>query len=714
MNKILSLHFWFFMLTAFSAAAGAASRVEIKGGQFYVDGEKFFVKGIGHELGSRKGEIPWQRKFNPEFLRYDLSLIKAAGFNTMRTWGSLKEEELAMIKESGLMVIQGYWFEVDRYINEPEYAKEAEANLRDTINYSKKFDNILFYTINNEPEPWIVSKNGIDKVNEAFRRMKAICKEADPDRGVSISVAHWNECVDQSIWDLQFHNFYIYGPITNVAMGYREQLEWFKQAYAKDMPFVVGEFGLSVSKSGAKEKYGYGGNSLENQKNGDIIMYEAIIAAGLQGGCLFMWNDGWWKAGNENKHEDHAEEWFGILGIEDEQSDPKGTPRPVYYAFKEYNNAIVTSPRSHVSYTGKIPVEVYVTTSVTSVECKLGGKPVALERKGLWYTGELDCAALSEGKKVIECKVKVNGLKKAISRKVVFWTSQVTPKEPVLSITTDKEEYTSGDMVNFEISFKDAAGAPIAGKHVRYAYHSLLNGMERDFNVVTNAEGRIKAGYRFYGKEIYVKFVASADLLKDGETVRYSAAKFLKIKSSVSDSDLEKYGPRKGDELFGFDYGSDDEARKDFSLQYTGDSKYYAWMGNEHKKTGKSSLKLEYYPNKGGSWGYMQNTFAEAKDISMYKAAGVWVYGDASWNVVKIMLRDEDGERWFDSDVRITWNGWRKLVFALAALARDPYDQVKDGNDQPDFDKVRGLSLVMSSGGTTKSTVYLDQFEVYK
>ncbi|MFH1368030.1 MAG: glycoside hydrolase family 2 TIM barrel-domain containing protein [Elusimicrobiota bacterium] len=714
MSKLLRNLLLFALIMAGFQPLYSASRVEIKDGWFYVDGEKYFVKGLGHELGARPGEIPWERKFNPEFLRYDLKLIKEGNFNTIRTWNYLTEQELRMINEAGIMVIQGFWFDIDRYLNEPDYAREMESKLREVVAYSKAAGNVLFYSINNEPEPWIAAKNGVSKVNDALKRMKSIVKEVDPGMGVSIANAHWNECYEQDMWDVLFYNFYIYGPITNRVMGYREHLEWFKQAYAKDKPFVVGEFGLSVSKSGAKEKFGYGGNTEEDQKNGDLLMYESIISAGLQGGCLFMWNDGWWKAGSPNKHDDHAEEWYGVLGIQDEKSDPKGKPRPVYYAFKEYNQAIVTSPRNLVSYTGKVPVEIYAVKNVKSIDCVIGEKKIGLARNGLWFKGEFDCAAMAEGKKEMLVKVRAGTSGKNFTRKLVFWTGKSSESSPVLSLSADKDSCRPGDNLGMEISFVDGAGRPVPGAAVRYGYHVLLGGDEKEFEGVTDSEGKIKFESRFYGKEVFVKFVAAAEQEKDGEKVKYSAAKFITMESGIADQDLEVYGAQDGDVLYDFEYDSADGAKKDFSVVYKGAANYVPGVDTENKRGGNSALVLDYEPAMAGSWGYTQNAFPELRDISDYKAFSFWVRGDNSWNKLKVMLIDEDGERWFDSEIRLTWSGWRKVISALGNLARDPYDQVTDGNNRPDYDKVKGIAIVMASGGNSTSKIIIDKMEVYR
>lgn len=165
MEKIALLAFAVLALAAVLASRAHADRPSISGGWFYVNGEKFFVKGIGHELGSRPGQLPWEREFRPDLLNYDLKLIKEGGFNTIRSWNNFTEQELQVIDKYGLMVIQGLWCDIDKYINEPGYAPYIEKTTRDIVRYSKNHGSILLYSINNEPESRIVAKNGLDKVN---------------------------------------------------------------------------------------------------------------------------------------------------------------------------------------------------------------------------------------------------------------------------------------------------------------------------------------------------------------------------------------------------------------------------------------------------------------------------------------------------------------------------------------------------------------------
>ena len=93
------------LIVLFISSPVFSKRVEIRNGSFYVDQEKFFVKGIGYECGARPGRAPWTRKYEPDLRRYDIRLIKSAGFNTVRSWAPYMESEMEMFEGSDLRVI---------------------------------------------------------------------------------------------------------------------------------------------------------------------------------------------------------------------------------------------------------------------------------------------------------------------------------------------------------------------------------------------------------------------------------------------------------------------------------------------------------------------------------------------------------------------------------------------------------------------------------
>ncbi|MEJ2595938.1 MAG: hypothetical protein P8100_12630, partial [bacterium] len=75
-----------FLLLFILTLHGRSQQIELKDNFFYIDGDKFFVRGIGYEAGARPGELPWERTFNPGQLHFDIQRILSGGFNTIRTW----------------------------------------------------------------------------------------------------------------------------------------------------------------------------------------------------------------------------------------------------------------------------------------------------------------------------------------------------------------------------------------------------------------------------------------------------------------------------------------------------------------------------------------------------------------------------------------------------------------------------------------------------
>src|SRR5580658_967380 len=124
-----------FLLSAlvflFSALPSGAARVEIREGQFFVDGEPFYVRAVGY--------APWRPHQHPgvsytgtnhRWTKMDFERIKAAHFNTIRTWEALEPEDLALAKEYGLMVLQGIWLDPKQDFSDPRNQEAAAQQVR--------------------------------------------------------------------------------------------------------------------------------------------------------------------------------------------------------------------------------------------------------------------------------------------------------------------------------------------------------------------------------------------------------------------------------------------------------------------------------------------------------------------------------------------------------------------------------------------------------
>jgi hypothetical protein len=98
-------------------------------------------------------------------------------------------------------------------------------------------------------------------------------------------------------------------------------------------------------------------------------MYKSLVDGGATGSCVFNYSDGWWKAGNENIHDDAAEEWFGLVEYS-ALSDTLGSERPVWEEVKNFQSVIVSQPVSSGIYGQKVPVEMFLHDDITRVEMK--------------------------------------------------------------------------------------------------------------------------------------------------------------------------------------------------------------------------------------------------------------------------------------------------------------------------------------------------------
>jgi hypothetical protein len=450
-------------------------RPGVRGDWLTVDGERFFVVGIGYDAGCRPGQLPWQRTFDRELLSHDFRRIREAGFNTLRVWGPLKDEELALAREFGLWVIQGLWFDPKADFNDPGFRSETYALVEREVRRMAKFDNILYYLLLNEPHGDAAQRVGVAGMHDFYAGLLEHARRAAPGALFSYANCVFTDYLSWDGWDVASYNVYPYSPaVIDKSLGYAAYLKWLKAAYAGEMPLVITEFGLSVSPSG--DGRGYGGNSLEQQRDGVLQMWEDIIAAGCSGGCAFMWIDGWWKHGNEHAHDDHAEEWYGLLSADE---DAQGEPRPVYYALKEYNRVIRLEPRPLARVEGDgVAVEVWVTDeTVTHVEARRipGGNWRRLTRRSyaLW-AGELDFAGCDEGVYTVETRgVTGRGDEVSVKRVSVVVQPDTAWRGEQIRVSFEglSHELWRKDVPYqpLRIFVSDGNGRPLAGQEVRVA-----------------------------------------------------------------------------------------------------------------------------------------------------------------------------------------------------------------------------------------------------
>jgi len=491
-------------------------RIELIDGNFYLDGEKFLIKGIGYSP-YRPGQWPGAR-VTPRILEWDFRRIKDAGFNTLRVWGMMSDEQLRVADKYGLKVIQAVPLKPDVDFGYSGYLLHAGSSVRQMCRRGKKHPNVIMYLLMNEPHADRVVLSGVDATLDLYKKLIAIGKEEDPDRPISMANAYWTLWLDQSAWDVVSFNTYNYWPSTSGDIGYANFVGGLKELHSEGRPFVVTEFGYSVSPDGGGG-YTYGGNTEDEQAEGVIKNFRELIRGGAAGGCVFEWNDEWWKANDPNTHDGHAEEWFGIIGIED-RSDILGKPRKAYYALKEELKMVVTEPKEGQRVLDKVSIEVNAAQSVEDLRYRVGsGEWSRLSKTGEWWRGELDGSGLEVGLRKLTIK-GVDG-EQEIERhlNIIKCKDEKDLLPPVnIELTTDRPSYKNGDMLEIRARLTDRSGAPLKAYEVQLGLFNAINDFTRRWQGVTDDNGYFVKKVPVIGKfdEWYYVYWAGADVEDHG------------------------------------------------------------------------------------------------------------------------------------------------------------------------------------------------------
>lgn len=366
------------------------STLELKNDFFYIDGEKFFIKGIGYEVGAYPGMLPWARPFNADVLRSDMQRIKDAGFNTIRTWTHFTNQELQVIQEFGLKIIMGVWSDPAGDFSDPAFVNSSLQIVEDVMAYSRNYDNIIAYLIMNEPMPDHIFEIGYSHLYTLWKQTIQIIHTMHPGRPVSFSNTCVGDFIDPQIFDFSAQNIYPYNPATvNHSHLYPAYVNSIYQQRTDDHPLVITEYGLSVSPTGTGN-WGYGGNTTAEQEAGILYMYRSLIDGYASGSCVFNYSDGWWKAGDEFVHNDDAEEWFGLVEYTS-AGDLYGTPRIVWDSLTTYNRAIINFPKNEGIYTSQVPVEIFFQDTIARFEVSIDNTMVMDETNGdNYFSGTLN------------------------------------------------------------------------------------------------------------------------------------------------------------------------------------------------------------------------------------------------------------------------------------------------------------------------------------
>ena len=367
-----------FQLLVFAGFSQSKTKIELQDNWYLLDGEKFFIKAIGYEIGARPGQHPYEdeKKDDLELMKFDLENIKKGGYNTIRTWSQYSEAQLKLVQESGLKLIMGLEINPEADYGDAKFINDSKTALEKVLNYAKNYDCIITYLVINEPQTDHIHSVTGKAFVDLMTTMIDLIHKNHPGIPVTLSAnAMISDYMDESIFDVYAYNCYDHMEGQTATMGFKDYIKGLNELNGLDKPFITTEFGYSVSPSGGNGRYG--SNTLQQQSDGLISNYRDLIDAGAVGMCPFYYADGWWKGGDKNDHSlEQPEEWFGFWGYSD-FSDKFGSPRPVWFAMRDYMKGLVISPKNKSIHTNTtIPLELYNDKDIKKVTVKYRDKVI--------------------------------------------------------------------------------------------------------------------------------------------------------------------------------------------------------------------------------------------------------------------------------------------------------------------------------------------------
>lgn len=488
----------------FTAVTVHAARVEIREGQFYVDGQPFYARGIGY--------APWRPHQHPgvsyvntnrRWTKMDFARMKAARFNTIRTWDALDAEELALARDENLMVLQGIWLDPKQDFSDPHNQQSGVAIVEGVASYSKDFDNVLGYVLMTEPSPGAILETGVTESLQYFRRLKRSIQTIDP-RPVSMDSWPPLAFMDHQDFDFAMFNVFAFWPASLThSLGHAGLVRWLADRYAADRPLVIGETGgFAVSQASHTAAGGFGGLTEYNQSLRDLESLRSTIEGHASGSILVSWIDTWHYPRDPDTHDNEPWEWNGVLGIAtDSAKDMKGVPRQVYRDVGVYNYVIPIEPKANHFYPADqvLRIRAYGAPGVASVRYSLNhgdwtrlqgsrdGQDRKIANDNGWFYGSFKLPKLARKRQTLSFQALDDGDTELAVKEVSF-IAQLEPEH--VSVRAKANEGKT-QTLEFIAEVKDSAGQPIGLRKVDYGCFYAVSFRESMGTLSTTANGQV-------------------------------------------------------------------------------------------------------------------------------------------------------------------------------------------------------------------------------
>ena len=465
--------------------------MDIREGRFYVDDKPFYVRAIAYGPW-RPHQMPGTSytDTNRHWTEKDFARIKAAHFNTLRTWEPLEPEDLALAQQYGLMVLQGIRMDPRQNFADPHNQEIAAEQVRRVAEAGKNFDNVLGYLVMSRADPATVLHSGVDETRQFFRRLKRVIQTVDPR---PVAMDRWWPLAffDDPDSDFGAFNAFSFWPASLVhAMSYAGLVRWLADHQAKDRPLLITETGgYAVSQASATAAGGFGGLAEYDQSLKDIESLRDTVAGHAQGAALVSWTDSWYFPRDAETHDNEPWEWTGIVGIPtDSKKDMDGIPRQAYSDVKEYNQLIPVEPKANHFYPVQViePIQVYGSPETVSIRYSLNGSDwlrLQGSNQGL-FVGSFTLGKLARHRQ----RLALQALDKddsVIAQKELSFIAALEPESVRLALNTSQTKA----QLAFHVVVRDGDEQPIAARKVLYGCFYPVSFQESEGTVVTDAAG---------------------------------------------------------------------------------------------------------------------------------------------------------------------------------------------------------------------------------
>ncbi|MFQ5502519.1 MAG: LamG-like jellyroll fold domain-containing protein [Phycisphaerae bacterium] len=321
--------------------------VQIIGGDLFVEGQRFIVKGVGYQptpVGSPNSSAVINFIYtDPGIIQRDMAMLRGMNVNAIRTWTQPPDTTLLDACYNGgvdpIYVIVGFWVPQNPGINyaDPGTIAAIQSDFSALVNQFKDHPAVLAWGIGNENNlvyggnltDWYTLANSL----------------ADIAYGIEGTSYHPSLIVNGGM--RQFGNVDLMSD--DASLGSVDM--WGHNAYpGEDFHCYFDYYGRLSAKPLVLTEYGI--DAYDNQSG---VEYQAVQAtfvvqqwrqiAAVDGGTVMAYSDEWWKAGNPSTHDlggyatrTHPdgfsnEEWWGMVSVEDAGNAPDIVhPRAVYDA----------------------------------------------------------------------------------------------------------------------------------------------------------------------------------------------------------------------------------------------------------------------------------------------------------------------------------------------------------------------------------------------